>query len=88
MLRRQTTRPSIWTLCPPRQHSFFEAIFSPSSNASGFSVRQATSIFKQWDSVMSIMAADILALQTRYQAMNDDPKATCTVSNPIANHLL
>ncbi|GFV20973.1 uncharacterized protein TNCV_2280171 [Trichonephila clavipes] len=37
---------------------------------------------------MSIMAADILVLQTRGQTMENDPEDTRTVSNPEASHLL
>ncbi|GFV21906.1 hypothetical protein TNCV_4525931 [Trichonephila clavipes] len=56
MHRRQTARPHIWILCPPRRHSFYEAILPSSSEASVSSVTQAPSIATQRYTVMSIMA--------------------------------
>ncbi|GFX69949.1 hypothetical protein TNCV_2079291 [Trichonephila clavipes] len=69
MLQRQTTRPNIWTLCPPRHHSFFEAIFPPSSHAQSDRPRQLSNN----GTLKSIMTTDIMALQTRSQTVDNDP---------------
>ncbi|GFY75932.1 hypothetical protein TNIN_83281 [Trichonephila inaurata madagascariensis] len=88
MHRRQTARPHIWTLCPPRSHSFFEAILLQSSKASVSSVRQTPSIATQRDIVVSIMTYRHTVVADPRPNNGQCPKATCTVSNPQASHLL